>query len=177
MRVRTPCAASGHVDHLGRNTARPRFKCSSAAWAAFQTVQTYGPIWSPQTQSLPFAAWLLQCGPVESIGGAEPGSAGIFVAVSVGVRRRGTGLVLGTPTMTGGVTSFAIGNNGGAGYTSAPTVSIALPSLSITGTLTSGSTFCTGIASTAGLVPGMFVEGTGNPTTRSRRSRAPPLLL
>ena len=63
--------------------------------------------------------------------------------------------------MTGGVTSFTISGTGNTGYTSAPTVTIAPPSISVTGTL-NGTTSVTSVSSTTGLVPGMLVVGAGN---------------
>ena len=70
-------------------------------------------------------------------------------------------MTFGTTLVSGGVTACAV-NAAGSGYTSAPTVTIPAPSLSVTGTLTSGQTSCTGISpSSAGLHPGMTVLGSG----------------
>ena len=126
-----------------------------------------GPVWTNTSGLLPCAAWQLLCGPVESVLVQNPGSvysASPSVSASGG---GGTGLTLGTPVISGGVTAYHI-DSGGSGYADPipyivgpPIVVVDPPSISITGTLASGSASVTGISSTAGLYPGMTVLGTG----------------
>ncbi len=140
-------------------TSYPTIKVQFGGMGSPKAVQIWGPVWSPVSQVLPYAAWLLQCGPVQSLVIQNPGANYTSPSVSA-TGGGGTGLTFGTPVLSGGVTSFTKGS-GGSGYTSAPTVTIAAPSLAITGTLTSGSAVITSVSSTAGIVPGMAILGTG----------------
>ena len=141
-------------------TSAPTINVQFGGVGSAEAVHTWGPIWSPISQKLPLAAWQLQCGPVSAIvvqNGGQGYSASPSASTSGG---GGSGLTFGTPVVTGGVTSYAVGS-GGSGYTTAPTVTVHAPSLTIIGTLTSGSTSVTGISSTAGLIAGMSVFASG----------------
>ena len=216
-------------------TADPTIKVQFGGTGTAETVQTWGPWWAPVSQCAPFAAWVLQCGPVASLRINNPGSN--YTAPSVSASGGGgSGLTFGTPVLSGGVTSYTRTSGGsgyanitatysggaitgftivsggtgyvagattitisggggtgataipviptsgvitgvtltnpGSGYTSAPTVSItgmgcgvivsvAAPSIAITGTLANGSTTVTSVSSTTGLYAGMIIMGTG----------------
>ena len=45
----------------------PTIQVQFGGTGSFETVQTQGPMWSPVSANMPIVAWLLQCGPVQSI--------------------------------------------------------------------------------------------------------------
>ena len=139
----------------------PTIQVQFGGTGSFSTVNTWGPVGSPTTHSLPWVAWQLLCGPIQSIV-VQNGGSGYVSPTASASGGGGSGLTLGTPVMTGGVTSYSVGNSGGTGYTSAPTVTVAPPSIALAGTLTAGSASVTGLSSTAGLLPGMMVLGAGS---------------
>ena len=98
----------------------PTFSVQWGGTGSVYAVNSYGPVWSDSWASTlvqnPFACWQLLCGPVESILVQTPGS-GYSTSPTVAATGggSGSGLVLGTPVVSGGVVSYAV-TNGGSGY-------------------------------------------------------------
>ncbi len=83
-------------------------------------VSTWGPLWLRNSQSLPVASYVVACGSVKSILITNPGAGYTSPSASAsGVG--GTGLTLGTPVVSGGVTSYSV-TSGGSGYNYTPGV-------------------------------------------------------
>jgi hypothetical protein len=80
-------------------------------------------VWFNTTLDVPFVAYQLQCGSVQNV--AIPnGGAGYTGAPTAAINNAGTGgsgLVLGTPVLSSGVTGYAI-TGAGSGYNQPPTV-------------------------------------------------------
>ncbi len=86
-------------------------------------IQIGAPTWTPTSLDQPFVAYLLQCGSVENVA-INNGGAGYTSTPSVSVSNTGTGgsgLALGTPVLSSGVTSYTI-TRAGSGYAQPPAV-------------------------------------------------------
>ena len=143
-------------------TAAPTISVQFGGVGVPRTISIDGPYWGTATSAhLPFFAYQLLCGPIDSIIVQRPGANYSTSPSASASGGGGSGLTLGAPLVSGGVTSYTV-SAGGSGYSSTnpPAITIT-PSLPITGTLTSGATSVTGISSTVGLIPGMQVLGTG----------------
>ena len=74
----------------------PTIQVQFGGTGSFSTVKTWGPVGSPISQVLPWAAWQLLCGPVQSIVIQKAG-AGYVAPTASASGGGGTGLVLGPP--------------------------------------------------------------------------------
>ena len=145
--------------------AAPTINVQFGGSGSFETVQIGGPYYTPVSHTLPCVLFPLECGSVQSVVIQNHG-AGYVSPTATASGGGGSGLTFGTPLLTGGVTSFTIVSGGSGynmvttnGYINGPTVTIPIPEIPITGTLTAGSESVTGISNTTGLVPGMLVLG------------------
>jgi Bacterial Ig-like domain len=143
-------------------SAQPTINVQFGGAGSFESVQLGDAFFLRTSNSLPCVFFPLECGGVASVIVQNHGAGYSSPSTSITTPGSGSGLVLGTPVMTGGVTSFTI-TSGGSGWNVVngigPTLTIPPPTISFTGTLTAGSTSVTGISSTAGFVPGMMITG------------------
>jgi hypothetical protein len=107
------------------------------------TVQTQtGYLWN--NGNLPFATWNLVCGGVQEAVVQVPGSGYVSPSASLSGGSPTTPATLGTPVLTGGVTSYTV-TSGGSGYASAPLVTVAGNGFSAIGQATIADGAVTGI--------------------------------
>ena len=92
----------------------PTIQVQFGGTGSFNQISIMGPLGTPVSQYMPFAIWQLLCGPVQSIVVQNPGH-GFSSPTTTITGGGGSGLTLGTPVMTGGVTSYTK-SAGGSGY-------------------------------------------------------------
>jgi hypothetical protein len=117
----TTSASDGSLSNITAVLQDPTIQVQFGGVGARHTVPNWGPLWAPDTHTLPFAAYQIACGPVAEIvvqnGGSNYSSSPTASCSGGG----GSGCTLGTPVVSPGVTSVTVGS-GGVGYTSIPTV-------------------------------------------------------
>jgi hypothetical protein len=104
------------VSNVIRVAAEPTISVQFGGTGAHHAVSTWGPVWTQESLVVPWAAWQLLCGPVPSVIVQVPGSGySNSPSTTISGGGGGSGLTLGTPLVSGGVTSYAV-TAGGSKY-------------------------------------------------------------
>ena len=108
---------SGTLENVLHVTANPTISVNG------NVVQIDGPYWRPVKTFTPWVTYHLDCGPVLSVV-VQAGGSGYVAPTAAVSGGGGSGCVLGTPVMSGGVITSIPVTTAGSGYTSPPTVVI-----------------------------------------------------
>ncbi len=133
-------------------------------------IEADGPTWDSANQVLPFVAYRLQCGSVQSVGIANGGTGYVSPTVTASGGGATAQATFGTPVLNTGVTAYTVGGVGSYGqYTTVP--SLSMSGASYTGTAPSARVALSGttlsVVPTVGGLLGCGSGVTAGPSTLS----------